>query len=84
MPGKAGLRRMDNLTAKQRASLSSDAERLINLVVASGFVLERLGEPCADEAAAVAAPAVADTRVAPLFLHVRGRKPAPDSGMTSP
>ena len=48
----------------------------INLVMASGFVLERLGEPCADEATAAAVPAVADTRVAPLFLHVRGRKPA--------
>lgn len=47
----------------------------INLVVASGFVLERLGEPYADEATAEAVPAVADTRVAPLFLHVRGRKP---------
>jgi len=47
----------------------------INLVVASGFVLERLGEPYADEATVAAVPAVADTRVAPLFLHVRGRKP---------
>lgn len=48
----------------------------INLVVASGFVLEQLGETYADEATAAAVPAVADTRVAPLFLHVRGRKPA--------
>ncbi len=48
----------------------------INLVVAAGFMLEQLGEPHADEATAAAVPAVADTRVAPLFLHVRGRKPA--------
>ena len=48
----------------------------VNLVVTSGFVLKRLGEPCADEATAAAVPAVSDTRVAPLFLHVRGRKPA--------
>lgn len=48
----------------------------INLVVAGGFMVERLGEPYADEATAAAVPAVADTRVAPLFLHVRGRKPA--------
>ena len=47
----------------------------INLVVGAGFALERLGEPRADEATAAAVPAVADTRVAPLFLHVRGRKP---------
>lgn len=46
----------------------------LNMVVAAGFVLEWLGEPCADEATAAAAPAVADTRVAPLFLHVHGRK----------
>ena len=48
----------------------------INLVVESGFMVERLGEPYADEATAAAIPAVADTRMAPLFLHVRGRKPA--------
>jgi len=48
----------------------------LNLVIATGFTLERLGEPCADEAMAEAVPAVADTRVAPLFLHVRVRKPA--------
>ncbi len=47
----------------------------INLVIEAGFVLERLGEPCADEATAEAEPAVADTRTAPLFLHVRGRRP---------
>ena len=49
----------------------------LNLLVASGFSLERLGEPRADETAASEVPAVADTRVAPLFLHVRGRKPGP-------
>lgn len=47
----------------------------LNLVIAAGFILERLGEPCADEAIAEAVPAVADTRVAPLFLHVRAGKP---------
>lgn len=47
----------------------------LNLAIAAGFVLEELGEPCADEAMGEAVPAVADTRVAPLFLHVRARKP---------
>ncbi len=46
----------------------------INLLADIGFVLERLGEPCADELTAQEEPAVADTRTAPLFLHVRGRK----------
>ncbi|HVZ09935.1 class I SAM-dependent methyltransferase [Rhodopila sp.] len=48
----------------------------MNLLVATGFVIECLGEPCADAATAAAVPHVADTRVAPLFLHVRARKPA--------
>jgi SAM-dependent methyltransferase len=52
----------------------------LNLLVETGFVLERLGEPCADAATAAEVPAVADTRVAPLFLHVRGRKPAAITG----
>ncbi len=47
----------------------------LNLVSSSGFVLEEIGEPMADEDTALAHPIVADTRVAPLFLHVRGRKP---------
>jgi len=47
----------------------------INLVIATGFVLEHLGEPRADEATAARHPAVADTRTAPLFLHVGARKP---------
>lgn len=48
----------------------------LNLVVSAGFVLERFGEPCADAAVAARVPGVADTRVAPLFLHVLARKPA--------
>jgi SAM-dependent methyltransferase len=47
----------------------------LNLTVATGFFLERVGEPCADAETAAEVPAVADTRVAPLFLHIRGRKP---------
>jgi hypothetical protein len=47
--------------------------------VASGFVLEHLGEPYANEAIAATVLAVADARVAPLFLHVRGRKPTPEA-----
>jgi SAM-dependent methyltransferase len=46
----------------------------MNLLVAAGFTIEELGEPMADEATASAFPIVADTRVTPLFLHVRARK----------
>lgn len=46
----------------------------MNLLVAARFTIEELGEPMADEAAAAAFPDIADTRVTPLFLHVRARK----------
>jgi SAM-dependent methyltransferase len=46
----------------------------MNLLVATGFTIEQLGEPMAEEATAMAFPTVADTRVTPLFLHVRARK----------
>jgi SAM-dependent methyltransferase len=48
----------------------------VDLICQAGLVIERFGEPCASVELAAAEPAVADTRVAPLFLHVRARKPA--------
>lgn len=46
----------------------------VALIVKPGFVIEALGEPMAGEEVAVAEPIVADTRVAPIFLHFRLRK----------
>lgn len=46
----------------------------INLITATGFTIEALGEPMADEATAADYPDAADTCVTPLFLHVRARK----------
>jgi SAM-dependent methyltransferase len=40
----------------------------------AGFEIEALGEPSASAELAAAEPVVADTRVAPLFLHIRVRK----------
>jgi len=48
----------------------------VDMIVAAGLTIEKLGEPMASEAVAAAHPIVEDTRVAPLFLHVRARKPA--------
>ncbi|HLY43475.1 MAG TPA: class I SAM-dependent methyltransferase [Terracidiphilus sp.] len=48
----------------------------VDLVVGAGLVIEKFGEPCATPEQAAAEPAIADTRVAPLFLHIRARKPA--------
>ncbi|MBZ5626723.1 MAG: class I SAM-dependent methyltransferase [Acidobacteriia bacterium] len=46
----------------------------LNAIVDAGFAVERLAEPRADEETAKRVPAVADTRIAAYFLHVRCRK----------
>ncbi len=46
----------------------------INLTINAGFTLERVGEPRASEETVERFPAVADTRVAAYFLHLRCRK----------
>jgi SAM-dependent methyltransferase len=46
----------------------------VEIVVGAGLVIEQFGEPCASAELAAAEPVVADTRVAPLFLHIRARK----------
>jgi ubiquinone/menaquinone biosynthesis C-methylase UbiE len=48
----------------------------VELICHAGLVIEQFGEPCASAEVAAANPVVADTRVAPLFLHIRARKPA--------
>jgi hypothetical protein len=45
------------------------------MICRAGMVIEQFGEPCASLELAEAEPVVADSRVAPLFLHVRARKP---------
>ncbi len=47
----------------------------LNQLIASGFVIEQLQEPKATADEALRCPEIADTRIAPLFLHVRVRKP---------
>ncbi len=47
----------------------------VEMVVGAGLAIEAFGEPRASVEAAAAEPVIADTRVAPIFLHVRGRKP---------
>jgi SAM-dependent methyltransferase len=47
----------------------------VEMVVGAGLVIEAFGEPRATVEAAAAEPIIADTRVAPIFLHVRARKP---------
>ena len=47
----------------------------INLLIASGFEIGRLHEPTASAKQAKECPEIADTRTAPLFLHIRVQKP---------
>ena len=47
----------------------------VRMVLGAGFAIEALGEPCPDDDLARAVPLVADAAVAPLFLHMRARKP---------
>jgi SAM-dependent methyltransferase len=47
----------------------------VEIICGAGFVIEKFAEPSASPDLAVAEPFVADTRVAPLFLHCRVRKP---------
>jgi ubiquinone/menaquinone biosynthesis C-methylase UbiE len=47
----------------------------MNLLIDTGFVIERLLEPCADDETIKRCPDVADTRIVAYFLHVRCRKP---------
>jgi SAM-dependent methyltransferase len=46
----------------------------VSMIVGAGLTIEAFGEPMASIEVALAEPVVADTRVAPIFLHVRARK----------
>lgn len=46
----------------------------VDIICRAGFVIEKFGEPSASPELARGLPFVADTRVAPLFLHCRVRK----------
>jgi SAM-dependent methyltransferase len=46
----------------------------VAMIVNTGLVIEAFGEPMATEAEAAAEPVIADTRIAPIFLHIRARK----------
>lgn len=49
----------------------------VSMIVGAGLTIEAFGEPRASEAVARSEPVVADTRVAPIFLHVRARRRSP-------
>jgi len=48
----------------------------VELVVEAGLIIEAFAEPRVSAEVARAAPALEDTLVAPIFLHIRAREPA--------
>ncbi|WP_136658756.1 class I SAM-dependent methyltransferase [Nitratireductor sp. XY-223] len=48
----------------------------VAMICAAGFLIQRFGEPRASDETARKHPLVADTQVAPIFLHIRAGKPA--------
>lgn len=53
----------------------------VNLLVRTGFVIERVEEPRPSDETVRECPGVQDAQVVAYFLHVRGRKPSqPNSG----
>ncbi|AYG70285.1 MULTISPECIES: class I SAM-dependent methyltransferase [unclassified Rhizobium] len=46
----------------------------VSMIVGAGLIIEAFGEPMASREVAFAEPVVADTRIAPIFLHIRARK----------
>jgi SAM-dependent methyltransferase len=49
--------------------------RWVEVIVEAGLVIERFGEPRVTAEVAKAEPALEDTLVAPIFLHIRAVKP---------
>ncbi|HHX39970.1 MAG TPA: class I SAM-dependent methyltransferase [Armatimonadetes bacterium] len=47
----------------------------LNTLVETGFVLERVSEPCPSDAALCEWPEIEDARIVAYFLHIRCRKP---------
>jgi SAM-dependent methyltransferase len=50
----------------------------VQLIVEAGLIIECFGEPRVSRDVARTVPVLEDTLVAPLFLHIRARKPWPD------
>ncbi|HUB29660.1 MAG TPA: class I SAM-dependent methyltransferase [Terracidiphilus sp.] len=83
MNGQTSDWMFQKLPAKERARVEPFRTPLfhrtlsswVDLICRAPLVIEQFGEPAASPEEAAAEPVVADTRVAPLFLHIRARKP---------
>jgi ubiquinone/menaquinone biosynthesis C-methylase UbiE len=67
---KAGMEKFQ-IPAKHRT-----LSQWFNMIIDTGFAIEKINEPYATDEEIAACPAVRDTRILGYFLHVRVRKPA--------
>jgi ubiquinone/menaquinone biosynthesis C-methylase UbiE len=72
--GAAPKELTDNLRKFRVAYFDRTLSEWVNLLLDTGFQIERMAEPHADEKTAAECPAVADTRLVAYFLIVRCRK----------
>jgi ubiquinone/menaquinone biosynthesis C-methylase UbiE len=83
MNGQTSEWMFQKLPAKERARVAPFRTPMfhrtlsswVDLICRAPLVIEQFGEPTASPEQAAAEPVVAETRVAPLFLHIRARKP---------
>jgi hypothetical protein len=66
---RAGLRKF------QTPRFTRTLSQWLNLLIDTGFVLERVEEPRPSEETVRACPRMQDARVVAYFLHIRARKP---------
>ena len=65
----------DNMPKFQVPAQHRTLSQWVNMMIDTGFVIEKFDEPYATDEEIAACPAVRDTRILGYFLHVRVRKP---------
>jgi ubiquinone/menaquinone biosynthesis C-methylase UbiE len=69
------------LTKFKTPRFTRTVSQWLNLLIATGFLLERIEEPRPSDETVLACPALQDAQVVAYFLHIRVRKPpASDAG----
>jgi SAM-dependent methyltransferase len=89
--GRIDTFRFENLPAEERQKAEPfrvprfhrTLSGWVHLIVEAGLIIKRFSEPRVSDEVAKAEPALEDTLVAPLFLHIRALKPVEPPGKHS-
>lgn len=73
--GAAPLSVRDGLRRFRTPRFNRPISQWLNLLLETGFVIERVEEPRPSDEAVLACPEIQDAQVVAYFLHVRARKP---------